>query len=237
VVAQKSSLPTIGYTNLTIGYGGTSLGVELNLANNTSHGKRKNHHIELGLGTRFTSFYRKDAYFVTVPGAIDNPNFIPLLYNYGSSSKIAHDDPLLMDSVYVSSPRIYSTNLYFNFSIQFEKLRFGINTDLVGFSFGESRNGIYINGTVQQNVHVVPRAGNSIFQGEAVQGIGSLNSEAFVAYQLFKNVSVKLSLQMIRMEYQTDTKVQQFPGPNDRFRTKVNTASVGIVYMWRKRGE
>ena len=59
---------------------------------------------------------------------------------------------------------------------------------------------------------------------------GSLNSELYGKYYWNEKWGVKLAAQFLFTEYTTDTEVQQFPEPNDRFRNKSLLIAAGISY-------
>ena len=59
---------------------------------------------------------------------------------------------------------------------------------------------------------------------------GSLNSEFYGKYLLNEKWAVKLGAQFLFTEYTTQTKVQQFPQANDRFRNKPLLLCVGVRY-------
>ena len=54
-----------------------------------------------------------------------------------------------------------------------------------------------------------------------------------IAY-FFKDLwAVKIGFQYLFTEYDTNTNVQQFPGPNDRFRNKSSMFSVGLTRQFK----
>jgi hypothetical protein len=59
---------------------------------------------------------------------------------------------------------------------------------------------------------------------------GSLNSELFARYLIGEKWGIKGGVQFLFSEYTTDTELQQFPEPNDRFRNKSLMFSAGVSY-------
>jgi hypothetical protein len=59
--------------------------------------------------------------------------------------------------------------------------------------------------------------------------IKAANSEFFARYLLDENGESK-EVQFLFTEYTTDTEVQQFPEPNDRFRNKSLLFMAGVSY-------
>lgn len=104
----------------------------------------------------------------------------------------------------------------------------GFNIDALGFSFGGSRNGNYINGYTGKNTQASPTAFNVLLISDNDRG--SLNSEIFAKYKVNDKWGIKAGLQFLFTEYTTDTKVQQFPSENDRFRVKSFMFGLGVSY-------
>jgi hypothetical protein len=61
---------------------------------------------------------------------------------------------------------------------------------------------------------------------------GNLNSELYVRYFFTDAWAVKIGLQNLFTEYTTNSKVQQFPESNDRFRNKSMLMSLGISHSF-----
>ena len=227
LIAQDVSSKNSSYADLTIGIGSIS-SVALGYQYNWKMGKKQK--LELGVGGRFSSFIASDKYYVTAPAKISK----------GSSGPGAFfKEPITMnmDSVLLPSGQVNSLNVMLNIVYNFSsKFRAGFNIDLIGFSFGGSQTGTYINGNGAPGSQLLPvsasPAGFNLLL-VAENDLGSLNSEFYVAYAINEKWSVKLGAQHIFMEYVTATKVQQFPEPNDRFRITPNIISVGGAYKLR----
>lgn len=169
----------------------------------------KSGRFEAGVGGRFTSYFGNSKYFSSAPASL------------------AGDDTK-SDSVLFQYPQINALNVALNFGYNFSpKFGVGFNIDAIGFSFGGSRDGSYINGNQGQATSGKPTSFNLLLVGNNDRG--SLNSEFYVRYFLNNKLAVKLAYQYLFLEYTTDTTVQQVPEANDRFRHKARMVSVGIT--------
>lgn len=107
----------------------------------------------------------------------------------------------------------------------------GFSIDAIGFSFGQNKTGTYINGLQSIPVFGKPTSFNGLGIGD--NDHGSLNSEFYARY-FFKDLwAVKIGFQYLFTEYDTNTNVQQFPEPNDRFRNKSSVFSVGLTRQFK----
>ena len=107
------------------------------------------------------------------------------------------------------------------------KFGVGFNIDAVGVSFGGKKEGSYINGNQGQATSAKPTSFNVLLIGNNDKG--SLNSEFYLRYFIKEKFAIKLAYQYLFIEYTTDTKVQQLPEANDRFRNKASLFSLGIT--------
>jgi hypothetical protein len=186
--------------------------------------------LRMGVGARFNGFSASDKYFVSAPAKI-------VKGESGPAALFKEPIKANMDSVQLSSAQVYSLNVLIHISYAFtDKLRAGFNIDVIGVSFGGSQPGTYINGNAPdaiftKPVSASPSAFNLLLVGE--NDLGSLNSEFFATYSLNDKWALKGGVQHIFMEYTTDTQVQQFPEPNDRFRITPTVACFGVVYSFR----
>jgi long-subunit fatty acid transport protein len=128
----------------------------------------------------------------------------------------------------LQSPQINAINLALNFGYRISpKFGVGFNIDAVGFSFGGSKDGSYINGNVGQVTSAKPTSFNVLLIGNNDKG--TLNSEFYARYFFNDKLAIKLAYQYLFLEYTTDTQMQQSPEANDRFRHKGRLFSVGIT--------
>lgn len=226
-MAQDAESKTSNYIDLTLGFGSVT-SVSMGYQHNWKLGKKQK--LEMGVGGRFSSIFASNKNYVTAPAKIAKG---------GGGPGAFFKEPILanMDSVLLPSAQINSLNVMINFAYNFsDRFRAGFNIDVIGFSFGGSQTGAYINGNGSPGSQTLPvtasPAGfNLLLIGE--NDLGSLNSELYVTYSLNEKWSVKLAAQHIFMEYVTATKVQQFPESNDRFRITPTIISVGGVYTLR----
>jgi len=98
---------------------------------------------------------------------------------------------------------------------------------LLDFLWVHKKSGNYINGTQTAVENSKPTAFNVLLISDNDRG--SLNSELYGKYYLNDTWGIKLGVQFLFTEYTTDTEVQQFPEPNDRFRNKSLLLAFGIV--------
>jgi len=225
--AQDAESTTSAYADLTFGIG-SQRSTAVSYQHNWKIGAKKK--LELGVGGRFSSFFANNKHFVTAPANIAKGTTGP-----GALFKEAIKAN--MDSVLFPSAQINSINVTINIGYNFsKKFRAGFNIDLIGFSFGAAQAGTYINGNGAPGAQTVPvtasPAGFNLLL-IAENDRGSLNSEFFVAYSINDKWSVKLGAQHIFMEYVTDTKVQQFPEANDRFRITPTIVCFGTAIKLR----
>jgi hypothetical protein len=109
-----------------------------------------------------------------------------------------------------------------------ERLSFRFNIDAIGFSFGKSTTGNYINGVRGSRQSGSPTLFNLLLISDNDKG--SLNSEFFARYLLNEKWGIKGGVQFLFTEYTTDSEIQQYPEPNDRFRNKSLMFSAGVSY-------
>lgn len=177
--------------------------------------------LSLGVGVRFTSYLAANQYYITAPASLTSGSTSPF---------IIFQDNLVanIDTFLVKSPQVNSINLSLNVAYQLAKRwAAGFNIDAIGFSFGSSVTGNYINGAAGKMVSASPTAFNLLLVSDNDRG--SLNSEMFVRYSLNERWSVKLGGQFLFTEYTTTFPVQQYPAENDRFRNKSLMFCVGIT--------
>ncbi len=164
---------------------------------------------EIGLGGRFTSYFGNGQYYSSAPASLaaDESN---------------------SDSLLVSAPQVNAANLSINLGYRLsQKFGLGFNIDAVGFSFGKSQNSSYIRGNSGNAAVSSPTPFNILLVGNNDRG--SLNSEFYLRYFFREKLALKAAYQFLFTEYTTDTKVQQVPEANDRFRNKSSLFSIGLT--------
>jgi len=180
----------------------------------------KNKKIELGVGGRFTAYLGANQYYVTAPAKLTSGKTGPgviFLDNVAAN----------IDTFLIASPMTFSVNAMVSIGYRFtERFTASFNIDAIGFSFGSSRRGNYINGAFGQNINASPTAFNLLLVSD--NDLGSLNSELVGKYKLTDKLWLRGGAQFLFTEYTTESKVQQFPEPNDRFRNKSLMLLIGV---------
>jgi len=208
------------FLDLDAGIGKSEGSVVLSYNINKSLGKKKR--IVLGLGARYNGYLGKNQYFVTAPAALTSGSTGPgVLFKENIDANM---DTFLIKSAQVNSINLLVT-LGFNVS---ERLMLHFNIDAIGFSFGSSTRGNYINGVQGKMESAKPTSLNLLLVSDNDKG--SLNSELFARYLIGEKWGIKGGVQFLFSEYTTDTELQQFPEPNDRFRNKSLMFSAGVSY-------
>ncbi|GHN00749.1 hypothetical protein WSM22_22380 [Cytophagales bacterium WSM2-2] len=181
----------------------------------------------IGIGGRFTSYLGANQYYITAPASLTSESTSPLIiFKDNITTNI--------DTFLVKSPQLNCLNLSINIDYQVSsKITAGFNIDAIGFSFGASRSGNYINGPVGKMANASPTLFNILLVSD--NDNGGLNSEFFVRYSLSDKWSLKAGAQFLFTEYTTTVKVQQFPQENDRFRNKSLLACIGFTYRLKQK--
>ncbi len=181
--------------------------------------------LTIGLGGRITSYLGANQYYITAPAKLTSGSTGPLVI-----FKENIDDNI--DTLLVKSPQVTMINVSINIEYQFfSRLIAGFNIDAIGFSFGGKQPANYINGTTGKNTTAKPTSFNALLISDNDRG--SLNSELFAKYKLNEKWSVKAGAQFLFTEYTTETEVQQYPEPNDRFRRKSLLLGFGVSYKFK----
>lgn len=226
----------VSYADLALGTTTTQTNLSANLQYNwrLDIATEPNRHrkLELGVGARFTSSSGGDAYFTSVQPQMENP-----LYQTGTfppqPKYLPGNNPAYSDSVHFSSTQVSSINFMIHMGYFFSnRLSMGVNSDFIGWGFGGTRTGTYINGSVQQQVTASPERYNYLFGGMGgSQSQGALFGEFYIAYDIGRRWSVKWGLtHRSSQEFITTTMVQQYPEPNNRFRNEELGGTLGVMF-------
>ena len=208
------------FIDLDFGVGDTEGSLSLSINFDKAFGKNKK--IVVGFGGRFTSYLGKNQYYITAPAKLTSGSTGPgVLFKENIEANI---DTFLIKTAQVNAINLLVTVGY-NLS---DKLMLRFNIDAIGFSFGKSISGNYINGAQGSIEPASPTAFNVLLISD--NDIGSLNSELFARYLLNDKWAIKGGLQFQFTEYTTSSEVQQFPEPNDRFRNKSLMFSAGVSF-------
>lgn len=174
----------------------------------------------LGLGGRLTSYFGNNQYYTTAPAELTSG---------GTGPGVIFKDDIIanIDSFLVRSPQANCLNISFNLEYPLsKKITAGFNIDMIGFSFGSSQPGTYINGTTSTPVNASPTPFNILLVSDNDRG--SLNSELYLRYFLNERIAIKLGAQFLFTEYTTTYNVQTYPSGNDRFRNKSLMVCLGV---------
>lgn len=175
----------------------------------------------IGVGGRATSYFASNQHYITAPAELTSGSTGP-----GVIFKENIDENI--DTFLINSPQTNSINMFINLRYKFnEKLMIGFNIDAIGISLGAQKSGNYINGAQTAVENSKPTAFNVLLISDNDRG--SLNSELYGKYFFNNRWGIKLAAQFLFTEYTTDTEVQQFPEPNDRFRNKSLMLAVGVA--------
>jgi len=180
----------------------------------------ENKRFGIGLGARFNSFFGSDLYYITAPAKLTSGETGPqVIFIENIEENI--------DSLLINLTQVNSFNLMINLDYRFTgKLAAGFNIDLVGGSFGARQQANFMSGSMGSNTTATPSPFNLLLISD--NDMGSLNSELFVKYWWRDDWAAKVSAQFLFTEYTTETKVQQYPEENDRFRNKSLMFSIGV---------
>jgi hypothetical protein len=166
----------------------------------------------VGVGTRFTSFLGRNQYYVTAPAKLTSGGTGPFVI-------FKENITANMDTFLIQKPNVYAINAMINLGWKFStKLYAGFNIDAIGFSFGGARRGNHINGPFGQMTNSEVTTFNALLVSDNDKG--TLNSELYARYMINDRWGMRAGFEFLFTEYTTDTPVQQFPEPNDRFRRK-----------------
>lgn len=218
--ALAQSRPTIKQLDLNVGVGSYSGSLSAGYFHGWQFGKR--HRMGIGTGIRYTGFLGADQYYITAPAKLTSESRSPLIF---FKENVEEN----IDSLLIKSPQTHSVNLLINLDYRFsERLVVGFSIDVIGVTFGKRVRGNYINGYQGSNVGAEPTVFNVLLISDNDRG--SLNSEFYGKYFLNDHWGIKAGAQFLFTEYTTDTKVQQLPEPNDRFRNKALLLIAGVTY-------
>jgi hypothetical protein len=187
----------------------------------------KSKRFAVGTGLRFTSYFGASQYYQTAPAKLTSGSTGPLvIFKDNLDANI--------DTFLIQSPQANFLNLFVNLRYRIlPKLHVGFNIDVIGFSFGKSKPGNYINRSESpsgliENGH--PTAFNVLLISDNDRG--SLNSELYVRYYVSQAWAITAAASFIFTEYTTDSPIQQNPEPNDRFRNKSLMMGFGVLHKF-----
>jgi hypothetical protein len=219
VCSAFTLLAQVKEVHLTVAGGNSQGTVSLLAGYDWESGAKKK--FAIGLGARFTSYFGSNQYYLTAPAELTTGSTGPLVI-------FKEDITENMDSILIGSPQVNSFNVFINLRYAVStKFQVGFNIDAIGFSFGGEQPGRYINGSETSMTAARPTGFNVLLISDNDRG--SLNSEFYAKYFLSDRWALKAGAQFHFTEYTTDTEVQQFPEPNDRFRNKSLLFALGVA--------
>lgn len=186
------------------------------------HGLGAKKKFQLGYGARLTWAMGINQEYITAPAKLTSGKTGPGVL-FISELLEANLDTVLMGKTRIASLNA-SIHLQYNFS---EKLALGFNIDAIGLSLGGKQHGVFNpgNGNNTQNIEAKPTGFNALLISD--NDLGTLNSELYVQYKATPQLSVKLGMSFVFLEYTT---TQKLALDNDRFRSKVPALGLGLVY-------
>ncbi len=188
----------------------------------------KKQRLELGLGLRLTNVIGKKLSYTTAPANLARTQTIPFLIVFAGQS---YEN---WDTLQVQRPLIFALNTTANIKYHIsKKLNAGFNIDLLGISLGRNTSGILTsNGITKTEPLAKPASVNLLLTGDLDKG--SLNSEAFLNYQINSRWGIRLVYQFLFTEYTTNNIFQIAPDGTQvsRFRNKANNFGIGISYSF-----
>jgi hypothetical protein len=202
---------------------GSAFAVSSSYFYNWRLGKSKK--FEIGLGARYSGLFGKDLQYITAPAKLTSGKT-------GPGALFTENIKANIDSLLVQKPQTNSINIALELGyIITPKFYAAFNIDLIGFSFGKKINdGLYVkNNAGTPGISGKPSGFNALLISDNDRG--SLNSELFLRYKLNNKWAIHGGLGFLFSEYTTDTKVQQLPAPNDRFRYKSAGGLLGVTYL------
>lgn len=179
----------------------------------------KNRKFEVGVGVRLTGYLGRNQYYVTAPAELTSGSTGPgVLFKENIKAN--------MDTFLIAKPGMLATNIMINLGYRFtSKISAGFNIDAVGFTIGTEKTGNYINGSSGSFTSAKPTGFNALLISD--NDLGTLNSELYGQYKLNDKWALRAGAQFLFTEYTTETEIQTFPEPNDRFRLKSLMFMVG----------
>lgn len=208
----------VHYADVTLGAANAQVALSVSYLHLWKLGANKK--LALGLGGRLTSYFGNNQYYTTAPAELTSG---------GTGPGVIFKDDILanIDSFLVRSPQANCLNISLNLEYPLSKnITAGFNIDMIGFSFGSSRSGTYINGTTSTPVNASPTPFNILLVSDNDRG--SLNSEMYLRYFFNERIAIKLGAQFLFTEYTTTYNVQTYPSGNDRFRNKSLMVCLGV---------
>jgi hypothetical protein len=228
-VAQKKSsrYREQHYFDASAAIGSESFSGSLGWSHLHGIGKKKQR-LKVGYGVRYTSFVAANKYYTTAPskytsttqslGTLFSETILKNIDTITTATAVTHSLNLALHIQYTLTP----------------KFDIGCNIDLVGVSFGPSKQFNIISNVYDAGQEPVqqgsPTTLNLLLTSD--NDIGSLNSEFFVRYRLTHKISLKGGYAFLFSEYSTDRNLSFDDGRivNDRYRYKAPMGFIGVSF-------
>jgi hypothetical protein len=183
----------VPFVDIVAGSLGFNTGLSLMAGKNISFGKRNQWLI--GGGLRFTSTFGSDK-------------------NYLSAEPDFYDNDDKTDTLLVKRPSQSNTALVFMFSYRMgNRLEFGMNIDLIGYTFGGTKDATHIGDGVEIETESMSNQLSILLGGANDRGM--LKSEFFTAYHFNQKFMLRMGVSPHVNEYFTEKELQS---GNKRFR-------------------
>jgi hypothetical protein len=189
---------------------------------------KKKQRLKVGYGLRLTSFVAANQYYTTAPS-----KYTSTTQSLGTIfSETIHQN---IDTITTATALTYSFNLaiYIQYTLS-RKIDVGCNIDVVGVSFGPSKQFNVISTVYDPGQEPIQKGSptrlNLLLTSD--NDIGSLNSEFFIRYRLTPKISLKGGYAFLFSEYRTDKSLSFDDSRivNDRYRYKASMAFLGVTF-------
>ncbi len=208
--AQSKIGINTNFADAGVAFGNSQTSISASYLHNWYFGKKNNFFI--GTGARFTYYSGSNANYTSAP------------------AKFAGDEKLT-DTLLLGKASVNALNVVINLGYRFSsKLQAGFNIDAIGFSFGGSRIATFKTNGASAATNAKPTSTNTLLIGNNDKG--TLNSQLYLQYYFNSKWAAKAAYQYLFTEYTSDTKIQQQPEANDRFRNKSTMIYAGVTYAF-----
>jgi hypothetical protein len=227
-VAQKTSrYREQHYFDASVAIGNESFSGSVGWSHLHGIGKKKQR-LKVGYGVRYTSFVAANKYYTTAPSKYtSSTQSLGTIFSETIQENI--------DTITTATAITHSFNLALHIQYTITtKFDIGCNIDLVGVSFGPSKQFNIISNVYDAGQEPVqqgsPTTLNLLLTSD--NDIGSLNSEFFVRYKLTPKISLRGGYAFLFSEYRTDKDLSFDNGRivNDRYRYKAPMGFIGVSF-------
>jgi hypothetical protein len=215
------------YFDASVAIGNESFSGSLGWSHLHGIGKKKQR-LKVGYGVRHTSFIAANKYYTTAPS-----KYTSTVQSLGTIFSETIDENI--DTITTATAATHSLNLVLHIQYTLTpKFDIGCNIDLVGVSFGPSKQFNIISNVYDAGQEPVqqgsPTTLNLLLTSD--NDIGSLNSEFYVRYKVSPKISLRGGYAFLFSEYRTDKDLSFDDGRivNDRYRFKAPMGFIGVSF-------